>query len=177
MMDKETMQRRPVNYGDFVILMDRSSSFNLYKKIFEYLNIPITIYRDKTISDSVDISIIKNIYNLLVLIKRRDFGTMFSYSFMAVARSYLFNMSDKDILKVISNRSYAETEIYAILYELAKELDNMPNNEVFRLIIERFKFQEAFITTGDVKEHLVTIDSISKIADNATNFGYSPYEF
>ena len=102
---------------------------------------------------------------------------MFSYSFMAVARSYLFNMSDKDILKVISNRSYAETEIYAILYELAKELDNMPNNEVFRLIIEKFKFQEAFITTGDVKEHLVTIDSISKIADNATNFGYSPYEF
>ena len=48
---------------------------------------------------------------------------------------------------------------------------------VFRLIIEKFKFQEAFITTGDVKEHLVTIDSISKIADNATNFGYSPYEF
>lgn len=177
MMDKETMQRRPVNYGDFVILMDRSSSFNLYKKIFEYLNIPITIYRDKTISDSVDISIIKNIYNLLVLIKNKDFGTMFSYSFMAVARSYLFNMSDRDILKVISNRSYAETEIYAILYELAKELDNLPNNEVFRLIIERFKFQEAFITTGDVKEHLVTIDSIGKIADNATNFGYSPYEF
>ena len=177
MMDKEAMQRRPVNYGDFVILMDRSSSFNLYKKIFEYLNIPITIYRDKTISDSVDISIIKNIYNLLVLIKNKDFGTMFSYSFMAVARSYLFNMSDRDILKIISNRSYAETEIYAILYELAKELDNLPNNEVFRLVIEKFKFQEAFITTGDVKEHLVTIDSIGKIADNATNFGYSPYEF
>lgn len=177
MMDKETMQRRSVNYGDFVILMDRSSSFNLYKKVFEYLNIPITIYRDKTISDSVDISIIKNIYNLLVLIKNRDFGTMFSYSFMAVARSYLFNMSDKDILKVISNRAYAETEIYSILYELAKDLDNLPNDEIYRLIIDKFKFLEAFITTGDVKEHLVTIDSIGKIAQNATNFGYSPYEF
>ena len=177
MMDKETMQRRPVNYGDFVILMDRSSSFNLYKKIFEYLNIPITIYRDKTISDSVDISIIKNIYNLLVLIKKRDFGTMFSYSFMAVARSYLFNMSDKNILKIISNRSYAETEIYSILYELAKDLDNLPNDEIYRLIIDKFKFLEAFITTGDVKEHLLTIDSIGKIAQNATNFGYSPYEF
>ncbi len=177
MMDKETMQKRSVNYGDFVILMDRSSSFNLYKKIFEYLNIPITIYRDKTISDSVDISIIKNIYNLLVLIKNRDFGTMFSYSFMAVARSYLFNMSDKDILKIISNRSYAETEIYSILYELAKDLDNLPNDEIYRLIIDKFKFLEAFITTGDVKEHLVTIDSIGKIAQNATNFGYSPYEF
>ncbi len=177
MMDKETMQKRPVNYGDFVILMDRSSSFNLYKKIFEYLNIPITIYRDKTISDSVDISIIKNIYNLLILIKRKDFGTMFSYSFMAVARSYLFNMSDKEILKVISNRSYAETKIYSLLYELSKDLDILPNNKLYQLIIEKFNFEEAFITTGDIREHLVTIDSIGKIAENATSFGYTPYEF
>ena len=177
MMDKETMQKRPVNYGDFVILMDRSSSFNLYKKIFEYLNIPITIYRDKTISDSVDISIIKNIYNLLILIKRKDFGTMFSYSFMAVARSYLFNMSDKEILKVISNRSYAETKIYGLLYELSKDLDILPNDKLYQLIIEKFNFEEAFITTGDIREHLVTIDSIGKIAENATSFGYTPYEF
>lgn len=177
MMDKETMQKRPVNYGDFVILMDRSSSFNLYKKIFEYLNIPITIYRDKTISDSVDISIIKNIYNLLILIRRKDFGTMFSYSFMAVARSYLFNMSDKEILKVISNRSYAETKIYSLLYELSKDLDILPNDKLYQLIIGKFNFEEAFITTGDIKEHLVTIDSIGKIAENATSFGYTPYEF
>lgn len=177
MMDKETMQKRPVNYGDFVILMDRSSSFNLYKKIFEYLNIPITIYRDKTISDSVDISIIKNIYNLLILIKRKDFGTLFSYSFMAVARSYLFNMSDKEILKVISNRSYAETKIYGLLYELSKDLDILPNDKLYQLIIEKFNFEEAFITTGDIREHLVTIDSIGKIAENATSFGYTPYEF
>lgn len=177
MMDKETMQKRPVNYGDFVILMDRSSSFNLYKKIFEYLNIPITIYRDKTISDSVDISIIKNIYNLLILIRRKDFGTMFSYSFMAVARSYLFNMSDKEILKVISNRSYAETKIYSLLYELSKNLDILPNDKLYQLIIEKFNFEEAFITTGDIKEHLVTIDAIGKIAENATSFGYTPYEF
>lgn len=177
MMDKETMQKRPVNYGDFVILMDRSSSFNLYKKIFEYLNIPITIHRDKTISDSVDISIIKNIYNLLILIKRKDFGTMFSYSFMAVARSYLFNMSDKEILKVISNRCYAETKIYSLLYELSKDLDILPNDKLYQLIIEKFNFEEAFITTGDIKEHLVTIDSIGKIAENATSFGYTPYEF
>ncbi len=177
MMDKETMQKRPVNYGDFVILMDRSSSFNLYKKIFEYLNIPITIYRDKTISDSVDISIIKNIYNLLILIRRKDFGTMFSYSFMAVARSYLFNMSDKEILKVISNRSYAETKIYSLLYELSKNLDILPNDKLYQLIIEKFNFEEAFITAGDIKEHLVTIDAIGKIAENATSFGYTPYEF
>lgn len=177
MMDKETMQRRPVNYGDFVILMDRSSNFNLYKKIFEYLNIPITIYRDKTISDSIDISIIKNIYNLLVLIKKKDFGTMFSYSFMAVARSYLFNMSDKDILKVISNRTFAETKIYQNLYELVKELDTLPNDRLYQKIIAKFNFEASFITTGNISEHMVTIDSIGKIAENAASFGYTPYEF
>lgn len=176
-MDKETCQKRKVNYSDFVILMDRSSKFGLYKKIFEYLNIPLTIYRDQALTDTFDISIIKNIYNLLILIKNKDFGVMFSYSFMAVARSYLFNMTDKDILKIINERSYADTKIYAILYNLAKKLDSMTNSELYMEIINQFGFYDAFIKTGNVSEHLVTIEAIRKIVESTQNFGYTPYDF
>ena len=64
MGDKETNLKRTCSYDDFVILIDRSSSFEKYKKIFEYLNIPLTIYRDKAITKSVDILLLKNIYSL-----------------------------------------------------------------------------------------------------------------
>ncbi|MBQ9013277.1 MAG: UvrD-helicase domain-containing protein, partial [Bacilli bacterium] len=67
-MDKETLKERKVNYSDFVILMDRSSSFENYKKVFEYLNIPLSIYRDKDISDSVDIMLIRNLYRIIISI-------------------------------------------------------------------------------------------------------------
>ncbi len=176
-MDKDTNEKRVVNYSDFVILMDRSTNFNLYKKVFEYLNIPITIYRDSTISDSVDISIIKNIYNLIILIKKKDFGKLFSYSYMAVARSYLFSISDEEILTTIKTRNYSETKIYEICYKLAKKLDDLNNIEIYDKIINEFNFWDKIITTGNVLEHIVTLDSIEKIITNATNFGYTPYEF
>ena len=176
-MDKDTMQSREVTYGDFVILMDRSTSFNLYKKVFEYLNIPLTIYRDNTISNSVDISIIKNIYNLLVLIDKKDFGVSFSYSFMAVARSYLFRMSDKEILKIINTRGYASTKIYEICYKIVCEMDDLNNKEIFKRIIEDFKFYENSVAVGNVLNNSITISSIGKIVDNTVSFGYGPEEF
>ena len=176
-MDKDTNLPRKASYGDFVILMDRATNFDLYKKIFEYYNVPISIYRDTTISDSVDINIIKNIYNLIILIKKKDFGKLFSYSYMAIARSYLFNISDLEILKTIKDRDYSATKIYAICYNLAKDLDNLNNIELYDKIIQEFNFLDRVITIGNVKEHLVTLDSIAKIVSNATSLGYTPEDF
>ena len=176
-MDKDTNLPRKANYGDFVILMDRATNFDLYKKIFEYYNVPISIYRDTTISDSVDINIIKNIYNLIILIKKKDFGKLFSYSYMAIARSYLFNISDLEILKTIKDRDYSATKIYAICYNLAKDLDDLNNIELYDKIIQEFNFLDRVITIGNVKEHLVTLDSIAKIVSNATSLGYTPEDF
>ena len=176
-MDKDTNLPRKANYGDFVILMDRATNFDLYKKIFEYYNVPISIYRDTTISDSVDINIIKNIYNLIILIKKKDFGKLFSYSYMAIARSYLLNISDLEILKTIKDRDYSATKIYDICYNLAKDLDNLNNIELYDKIIQEFNFLDRVITIGNVKEHLVTLDSIAKIVSNATSLGYTPEDF
>lgn len=176
-MDKETMEERNIDYGDFVILMDRATSFENYKKVFEYLNIPLTIYRDKTISDSIDISILKNIYNLVNLIRNRNFGKEFSYSYMAVARSYLFGLSDREILKTIKDRNYADTEIYAICYRLAKDLDVLNNEEFFDRIVEEFKFEEKIATTNNIDEHLITIDSIRKVVSMTMTAGYTPCTF
>ena len=39
--DKDELIIRDAMYSDFVILMDKSTNFNTYKKIFEYLNIPL----------------------------------------------------------------------------------------------------------------------------------------
>jgi len=90
-MDNKTSSSRQVNYNDFVILLDRSSSFDKYKKIFEYLNIPLTIYKDKAITNSTDIYLIKNIINLIINIYNNNFDEKFKYSFVSISRSYLIN--------------------------------------------------------------------------------------
>ena len=43
--DKNKKILRDCNYNDFVILLDKSKDFDLYKKVFEYLHIPLTILK------------------------------------------------------------------------------------------------------------------------------------
>ena len=43
-LDKETNSLRDVKYSDFAIIMDRATNFDLYKRIFSYLGIPINIF-------------------------------------------------------------------------------------------------------------------------------------
>ena len=47
--DKDELIIRNAEYNDFVILMDKSSNFDLYKRIFEYLNVPLTIEKYESI--------------------------------------------------------------------------------------------------------------------------------
>ena len=176
-MDKESLEERIVNYNDFVILIDRSKNFNLYKKIFEYLKIPITIMRDTTLSSSIDLSILKNIYNLIISIKNKAFDELFNYSFISVARSYLFEMNDNDILKIIKDRNYANTKIYEICYTLAKQLDELNNFELINIIIDKFDFYNNIIKVGNINEHLINIDTILEIANQMNKLNYSPIDF
>ena len=62
--DKDSGKLRFATYDDFCIIMDRGTSFNLYKKIFEYENIPLVMYKDEKLNTSDDILIVKNIVKI-----------------------------------------------------------------------------------------------------------------
>ena len=70
---------------------------NLFKKVFEYFNIPMQIYKDSNLMDADDIYIIKNIINLIIAIKNGIFDKKLKYYFTSVARSYVGNLNDNEI--------------------------------------------------------------------------------
>ena len=174
-MDKETWTPRKVRYEDFAILMDRSSSFDKYKKIFEYLKIPLNIYRDKSITENVDILLIKNIYNLIISIHSKKYDTSFKYSFMSISRSYLLEKKDDEILSTLNN--IKETKIYEICKELSQIVEETTNYELIEKIIDNFNFYESIIKEGNIHEHITILDSIKKIAQSQDELGYTPYDF
>ena len=104
--DKDKEEIRNLKYSDIVILMDRSTNFFLYKKIFEYLNIPLSIYKDESITDSIDIAIIRNILHLIL---SNQIDVNFEYSFISVLRSYLFEESDANIFHSFVEKNYEKT--------------------------------------------------------------------
>jgi len=50
--DKDEKILKDASYNDFAILLDVKKNFDLYKQIFEYLDIPLTLYRDEDLTAS-----------------------------------------------------------------------------------------------------------------------------
>ena len=176
-MDKKSKKSRNVNYSDFAIIMDKSKLFSLYKKIFEYLNIPLTIERDSTLRDSYDLSIIKNIYNLIICIYNKNYDINFRYSYVSISRSFLFNINDNDILKTFDDNNFFDSELFKICQSISDNLDNLTNRQVYDLVIDKFDIYNKLILVGDIKQHLVILDSINEIIRSADGIGYSPLDF
>ena len=117
-VDKETSTLRKAKYSDFCIIMDRGSDFDLYKKIFEYEDIPLVAYQDEKLTTSYDVFIIKNLAKFIIKIKNNEFDKEFKYYFISLYRSYLYRMSDEEIFKIFKDGSFKQTS----LYEKAKKI-------------------------------------------------------
>lgn len=174
-IDRDTWEPRNSRYEDFAILIDRSSSFNKYKKIFEYLNIPLNVYKEQTITESKDLLIVANIYNLIIDIYKKTYKKDFKYSYVSIARSYLYEINDSKILENINN--IKETEIYDKCHAISIDLEQKTNHELIEEIYDIFDIYQNTIKDGNVEEHTVVLDSIKEIAKNMDTIGMTPEEF
>lgn len=170
--DKDSKVVRDSNYGDFAILLDKSSNFDLYKKIFQYLNIPITKYNSTNITSEIEIVLIKNILKLLLNRKNNIYDVEFKYAFTSIARSYLFEYDDQTIFDMVSNNKF-DCSLLGIIDDINSVVDSLSLKEIIYLIVDKFNFYEKFILVGDVKNRINRMTSIINIFDNISSIGYN----
>ena len=171
--DKELNKLRDITYDDFVILIDKSTNFSLYKQIFENNFVSLTIIKDENISGSIDLLIIKNILILLKKLKEQQFDTEFWYAYLSVARSYLFEMNDNYLYLKIINKDISDDIIISKIKELMYEIDEIPVNKLINKIIISFSFYEKLITVGNIDESIIRIEYLEELATNLSNLGYT----
>ena len=173
--DKKTDKLRAVNYNDFVIILDRSKYFDDYKKIFEYLGIPLTILRDENLLNSNDLLLIKNIIDFVIRINDEDFNVEFKYDFISIARSFLFEYSDEVIFDFVVNDKIKESELYKLFDSI--NINSLTSPELYDLIIDKTNYYEKISKVGDYKNVNVRIKTLYDIANNLNNLGLTIEEF
>ena len=171
--DKDTGVIRPIEYKDFVILLDKSKNFELYKKIFEYLGIPLSILKEESLSKDNDILVIKNLLNLIVRIKRKDDFDSLKYSYVSIARSYLFSLSDEEIYDALVKNKIKETKLYQLCEELSKSLDDTSPTEFFLKVIKKVKYEEHLLKIGNVTSFQVRLEYIYNLIGSLEESGYT----
>lgn len=175
--DKDTCTLRDITYGDFVILMDRSSKFTLYKRIFEYMKIPLTILRDENIMDQNEVYLVRNILKLIECLETKKFENSFKYSFTSIARSYLFSYSDNEIFSIIQNNSYFETDIIQKAQNIVNIISTLDLKEIINEIIKEFDFSSKIITYGNISMGLAVLEYFQELATDLQKLSYDYHNF
>ena len=176
-MDKETFQYRDINYSDFCVIMDRNSEFLKYKQIFEYLNIPLVMYKDEVLKDGIDIIMIRNILNAILKIRNKEYDKEFRYYLVSIMRSFLFSYSDSTIFDIITNNKIFDSIVFEKLKDISKDLDRLNNMQVLNRVIDDFNFYENCIKIGNINDTIVRVYYLNTIATNLESIGYTPTKF
>ena len=164
------------SYKDFVILVDKKTKFDLFKKIFDYKGIPIIIHKDEEFVYSSEIYVLKNILKLVNIVKKKDY-TELNYAFLSVARSYLFNFSDNDIFTSITNKDILTNPIFSKLFDSINKLVILSKKEsISNLILDvykEFNFYLKSINIGNVDNVNKKLDYIVDVSINLEEMGYN----
>ena len=168
---------RDANYSDFVILVSKSKDFNLFKKIFEYNNVPLSIMADVTIKEDISLILLRNLLLLIINIYNKNFDTSFKHEFISIMRSPLIDESDENIFKYFVNNNYNESDLYKKCESLSKKITSLSTREFINFLLKEFNFYENLIKVGDVDESIVKIEYLIKSLDSFNEIGYTVIDF
>ncbi len=174
-VDKKTNALRDATYSDFAIIMDRGTSFDLYKKIFEYVGVPIVQIKNEKFTIGDDIIVLKNLINLIVKINLNVFDDEFKYLYTSVSRSYLFKVSDEEIFDIVKSNKFYDTELYKKCKNI--NISEISNLDLINAITKEFNLYEKLITIGNIKESIIRLDYLKDLSINLSNIGYTPVDF
>ena len=175
--DKDELIIRNAEYNDFVILMDKSSNFDLYKRIFEYLNVPLTIEKDESIIEEVILKVLKNLLILISKIYEKNLDVEFKYMFISVARSFLFEMSDEEIFDIFNNNSFKDNTLYIKAKSISEKLDYVNINSLIVEIIDTFEIYENISKIGNVNSNITILDYLLNSSTSFIDNNMDIYDF
>lgn len=181
--DVKLKSYRDFTYSDAAILLASKKEFELYKKVFDYLNIPLTIHKDEDLTYSYELIVIKNIVKLVGYYRGINKDDLLVKTYLSVARSFVFNYSDKEIFEVLvksKNRNlfdFIDNELkYKITY-LSEFIDSHTISELILEILNIFDIYLKIDSLGDKEIIDCKINHLVDIALELDKSNYSLEEF
>lgn len=155
-------------YSDIAIIIDKSTNFSLFKKIFEYEGIPLTIEKDLDIKDN---TLTKTLIALLGVIKGiylRQYDNEFKRSLVSVLRSFIYSYSDEKIYNIIANNDF-DIPLINKLKEIDLSLDSF---NIYYEALAKLDIYNKLPYIANLNSSLVIIDYIANMLINYNKLGY-----
>ena len=176
---KEVLKTESVNYSDFCILMQDSSQFYLYKKIFTYFGIPLNVEKNEKITDSDIFTVICSLFRLIDDGKSNQFSDLQTKKdYLSVARSFIVRQDDNITFDIVKNGKLKDDGvIISKIKEISKGVEAKSITEIMDELIEKFAIFDNLMYIGDVDENIVKINYLYQVAEQFNDIGRSYKDF
>ena len=181
--DKDLRSFRPIRLSDFAILTSDKDKFELYKEIFEYLHLPLKIYKEEVFIDNDEVYVFTNILKLIYSFYDNKYGCeQLKSSLVGVLRSFLVNGDDRVISQIICSENIKEEfcihfpNEYKIINELASILDYNNLNEIVEKIFDEFDIYNHVLMLDNIESVELRLNHIKEMISNLVNLDYSVIE-
>lgn len=176
---KELIARKPlclkggtfkeVKYSDIAILIDKTKSFATFKKVFEYLGIPLSIEADMDLNSSILPKLFANTLLVLSHIKTGNLDIPYKHALASVARSFLVELNDEEIYLLLQSNNH---KLVDDLKKLAFSCDSKSYQDLFYDICDLFNVYEKLPKIGDVDNSLVVLEYVYNLFKTIGNSGF-----
>ncbi len=168
---------REAKLSDFAILIDKSSDFDLYKMIFEYVGIPLQVFKDESITASFDFKVLLNLFKFIYKISINEYDNTINYLYASIARSFLFKINDNEIFLNITNKSIYNTNIFIKCKEIARSLHNYSIYEFVNIVIDNFNYYDLIIKIGGIEGAIKRVEYLLNLAYELGSIGLTIGEY
>ncbi|MDE6407912.1 MAG: UvrD-helicase domain-containing protein [Anaeroplasmataceae bacterium] len=151
----------PLKYSDIAILMDKTKSFITFKKVFEYLGIPLAIEADVDLNDSILPKLFSNIFLCIVSKYENIVDKPYEHALVSVGRSFLFGFDDSTLYAMI--KEHQQNELTALVETLSKEIKDLALEEIYYRIVEDFRIYEKLSLIGEVNSSCLVLEYIHNL--------------
>lgn len=169
--------KRPCEFKDFCILMDRGTAFETYKKVFTDYQIPLFVEQDEDIKSNVIIKLLTNLLIIVKSIRLNAFDDDFKLAFLSIGRSFIYQMSDKELYLTCKNNSYLDTKVYQDIKMIMDSWRGLSNYELLNEIIFRLDIYHKLVLIGNVEKNSLYLDTFTSYLKQMSDLDYSLDDF
>lgn len=174
---KDKNGNRNCEFGDFAIIIDRSTDFDTYREVLSSYGIPLKVENKEKLFDSEIILVIKSLLKMLACALDSDYGVSYKHAYFSVARSFLLEYKDDKLFNINKNDSYL-LEPFAQKIELMKEsLRYASIKDVLLTLYKEFEIYESISKIANYYNNTHKLESIIKLVENMDLMGYTIKDF
>lgn len=187
--DKDKNILRDICYQDFSILLDRKTSFDLYKKIFTYLGIPLTIHKDEAFAYSDEIFVIQNIMKWIFSILDFEYAKKhLRYAVASISRSIIGKISDEDLFLLLMDHKEDLLETMkqtdCVVFPLHQKMTTLAEyskthtlSQLLEKVYEEFDLYHAILSLQNIELLNIKLNYLLDVTRNLEKLGYQVFDF